>query len=319
MAPDLLRSARLAADTPQIAAGQIIAVTRPFHAAVRHLLCCGGAVWGSPERLRLVSIPVASLAGLAFGLPLMAYAASIKEDKGQFAMVMRFIVMPLFLFSGTFFPLDTLPLAVRWIGWISPIWHGTELGRVFTYGYQEEAAADDRPTLFSCWPSPPAAGSGQARVHQKDGRMSALTKKNHSTSVHSDTETARNRKFGPLYSRNVRAVVARGLMATKSSNWMVMLSGFFEPVLFLISMGVGLGAVDEPPVQGPSSGEISYAAYIAPALLAVSAMNGAVYDSTWNVFFKMNFAKLYQGMLYTSLGPLDVAMGEIFLALLRGA
>jgi lipooligosaccharide transport system permease protein len=58
----------------------------------------------------------------------------IKEDKGQFALVMRFIVMPLFLFSGTFFPLDTLPIAVRWIGWISPIWHGTELGRVFTYG-----------------------------------------------------------------------------------------------------------------------------------------------------------------------------------------
>jgi lipooligosaccharide transport system permease protein len=72
------------------------------------------------------------------------------------------------------------------------------------------------------------------------------------------------------------------------------------------------------PVQGPGGGDISYAAYIAPALLAVSAMNGAVYDSTWNVFFKMNFAKLYQGMLYTSLGPLDVALGEIFLALLRG-
>jgi len=47
-------------------------------------------------------------------------------------------------------------------------------------------------------------------------------------------------------------------------------------------------------------------------------MNGAIYDSTWNVFFKMNFARLYQGMLYTSLGPLDVAIGEIFLALLRG-
>jgi lipooligosaccharide transport system permease protein len=80
---------------------------------------------------------VATLAGLSFGLPLMAYSASITEDKGQFALVMRFIVMPLFLFSGTFFPLETLPLAVRWIGWISPIWHGTELGRVFTYGYQE--------------------------------------------------------------------------------------------------------------------------------------------------------------------------------------
>ena len=135
--------------------------------------------------------------------------------------------------------------------------------------------------------------------------------------VKSATDEARTRTFGALYSRNARAVIARGLLATKSSNWLVMLSGFFEPVLFLISMGVGLGAIVGP-VQGPGGGEISYAAYIAPALLAVSAMNGAVYDSTWNVFFKMNFAKLYQGMLYTSLGPLDVALGEIFLALLRG-
>jgi lipooligosaccharide transport system permease protein len=131
------------------------------------------------------------------------------------------------------------------------------------------------------------------------------------------TEEARNRAFGPLYSGNARAVIARGLMATRSTNWLVMVSGFFEPVLFLLSMGVGLGAIVGD-VQGPGGTTISYSAYIAPALLAVSAMNGAVYDSTWNVFFKMNFAKLYQGMLYTSLGPLDVALGEIFLALLRG-
>lgn len=135
--------------------------------------------------------------------------------------------------------------------------------------------------------------------------------------VKSAPDQARSRTFGPLYSRNARAVISRGLLATRSTNWLVMLSGFFEPVLFLISMGVGLGAIVGS-VQGPGGEEISYAAYIAPALLAVSAMNGAVYDSTWNVFFKMNFAKLYQGMLYTSLGPLDVALGEIFLALLRG-
>jgi len=130
-------------------------------------------------------------------------------------------------------------------------------------------------------------------------------------------DQARTRTFGPLYSHNAAAVISRGLMATRSTNWLVMLSGFFEPVLFLVSMGVGLGAIVGA-VQGPGGTDISYAAYIAPALLAVSAMNGAVYDSTWNVFFKMNFAKLYQGMLYTSLGPLDVALGEIFLALLRG-
>ncbi|GAB3535538.1 ABC transporter permease [Arthrobacter tecti] len=130
--------------------------------------------------------------------------------------------------------------------------------------------------------------------------------------------TTRDRPFSALYARNAKAVISRGLMATKSSNWMIMVSGFFEPVLYLVSMGLGLGALVGA-VVGPGGGEISYAAYIAPALLAVSAMNGAVYDSTWNVFFKMNFAKLYQGMLYTSLGPLDVAIGEIFLALLRGA
>lgn len=137
------------------------------------------------------------------------------------------------------------------------------------------------------------------------------------TGGHSATDRARERKFGSLYSRNAKAVVGRGLMAAKSSTWLVMVSGFFEPVLFLLAMGVGMGSIVGT-VQGPGGEEISYAAYIAPALLAVSAMNGAIYDSTWNVFFKMNFAKLYQGMLYTSLGPLDVAIGEIFLALLRG-
>jgi lipooligosaccharide transport system permease protein len=81
----------------------------------------------------------AALGGLAFGLPVMAYAADIEEDKGQFAMVQRFIVMPLFLFSGTFFPLESMPPAVRWIGWISPLWHSTELGRLAGYGQAEPA------------------------------------------------------------------------------------------------------------------------------------------------------------------------------------
>ena len=96
-----------------------------------------------------------------------------------------------------------------------------------------------------------------------------------------------------------------------------MLSGFFEPVFFLLAMGLGLGTFIGD-VELPNGASVSYAAFIAPALLAVSAMNGAVYDSTWNVFFKMHFGKLYDGMLATSLGPLDVAFGEITYALLRG-
>jgi lipooligosaccharide transport system permease protein len=121
-----------------------------------------------------------------------------------------------------------------------------------------------------------------------------------------------------LYAGNSRAVLARGLVATRSTNWLVVVTGLFEPVFYLLALGVGLGGLIGT-VTDASGADIPYAAYIAPALLAVSAMNGAIYDSTWNVFFKMHFAKLYEGMLATSLGPLDVALGEIALALLRGA
>ena len=118
-------------------------------------------------------------------------------------------------------------------------------------------------------------------------------------------------------SGNVGAVIERGFKVIRSQNWIIIVSGFFEPVLYLLSMGLGLGAMIGTLV-GPGGRPITYAAFIAPALLATSAMNGAIYDSTWNVFFKLRFAKLYQGMLATSMGPLDVAAGEIFMALFRG-
>jgi lipooligosaccharide transport system permease protein len=121
----------------QIAAGHAMAVTLRLVLQSGIYFAVVALFGASPNGWGWLSILAATLAGLSFGLPLMAFSASITEDKGQFAMVMRFIVMPLFLFSGTFFPLESLPLAVRWIGWISPIWHGTELGRVFNYGYPE--------------------------------------------------------------------------------------------------------------------------------------------------------------------------------------
>ena len=128
--------------------------------------------------------------------------------------------------------------------------------------------------------------------------------------------SARAGGVGSLYSGEFGAVIGRGLRATKSSNYVIVASGFFEPVFYLLSLGLGLGSYIGAVHDGGHV--IPYAAYIAPGLLAVSAMNGAIYDSTWNVFFKMHFGKLYEGMLATSLGPLDVALGEILLALLRG-
>jgi lipooligosaccharide transport system permease protein len=123
--------------------------------------------------------------------------------------------------------------------------------------------------------------------------------------------------FAANSSGNTRTVIERGFRVIRNQNWIIIVSGFFEPVFYLLSMGLGLGALVGN-VAGPGGAPISYAAFIAPALLASSAMNGALYDSTWNVFFKLRFAKLYEGMLSTSLGPLDVAAGEIFMALFRG-
>lgn len=121
----------------QIVNGYIIAISLRLFLMSAIYFAIVAAFGASPSAWGSVAIIVAVVCGLSFGLPLMAYSASVTEDKGQFALVMRFIVTPLFLFSGTFFPLETLPIFLRWIGWISPLWHGTELGRVLTYGYDE--------------------------------------------------------------------------------------------------------------------------------------------------------------------------------------
>lgn len=124
------------------------------------------------------------------------------------------------------------------------------------------------------------------------------------------------RPLRSIYSGNTHSVVERGLRVMMKHNYLVILSGFFEPVFYLLSMGYGLGAlIGAVEFYGH---EVPYGAYIAPALMAVSAMNGALYDSTTNVFFRMRYAKLYDQMLSTSLGPLDVALGEITMALVRG-
>ena len=76
----------------------------------------------------------AILAGAAFGSVMMAVTTFVKEDDGFFAIVGRFIIAPMMMFSGTFYPLESMPVYLQWIGWISPLWHGTDLGRTISYG-----------------------------------------------------------------------------------------------------------------------------------------------------------------------------------------
>ena len=125
-----------------------------------------------------------------------------------------------------------------------------------------------------------------------------------------------NRIGHQLYAGRSRAIIERALIALRKSTWVPIVTGFIEPVLYLFAFGYGMGKLIGDITS--QYGTVSYTVFIAPGLLATSAMNGAIYDSTWNVFFKLHESKLYQGMLATPLGPLDVALGEITWALLRG-
>lgn len=99
--------------------------------------------------------------------------------------------------------------------------------------------------------------------------------------------------------------------------WWVLAAGFLEPVLYLLSIGVGVGGM----VSGftYNGHPIAYATFVAPGMLATSAMNGAMYDGTMNFFFKLHYDKWYQAVLATPLRAIDVARGELMWTLARGS
>jgi lipooligosaccharide transport system permease protein len=99
--------------------------------------------------------------------------------------------------------------------------------------------------------------------------------------------------------------------------WLVFASGVLEPLFYLLSVGIGLGVLIGK-VPGPGGHLIPYRDFVAPGLLAVSSMNGAMFDSTFNIFFRLKYAKLYDAVLSTPMRPAQVALGEIGWALLRG-
>jgi lipooligosaccharide transport system permease protein len=111
-------------------------------------------------------------------------------------------------------------------------------------------------------------------------------------------------------------LVYRNLRAARRY-WLVMVSGFFEPLFYLGGLGVGVGALVGDITFGGRT--MPYEVFVAPALLAASAMNGAIYETTGNVFFKLNYAKTYDGVLATPLGVRDIAVGETIFALMRGS
>ena len=112
-------------------------------------------------------------------------------------------------------------------------------------------------------------------------------------------------------------MIERNLLVYKHG-WLVLFSGFFEPLFYLLSIGFGLGRLVGD-VTGPGGEQIPYALFVAPALLAASAMNGAITESTFNFFFKLNYDKTFASILTTPMSPADISLGELAWALIRGA
>ena len=97
--------------------------------------------------------------------------------------------------------------------------------------------------------------------------------------------------------------------------WIFLVSGFFEPFFYLLSIGIGMSALVGPLHAGGRL--VAYPVFVAPGLLASSAMNGAIFDSVFNLFHKLKYAHTYESVLSTPLSVPDVATGELAWSLMR--
>jgi lipooligosaccharide transport system permease protein len=132
------------------------------------------------------------------------------------------------------------------------------------------------------------------------------------------TQIARgSRRGGPA--ARVAAVTGRNLVAVRHSGyWLVVVSGFLEPALYLFSIGIGVGGL----ISGftlPDGTVLSYREFVAPGMLAASAMNGAIAEVAFNFFARLRWVKIYDAMVATPLRPFEVSLGELGWALIRGS
>ena len=208
------------------------------------------------------------------------------------------------------------------VAWISPLWHGTELARAAALGRRPLAAlAALGHVVFLL--ALLAVGVARSRCGASAGGCTHDAPRVPLPDV-AGPDVSRVRapaRVGPAASsRGLRRAGERAGAALRhrlAASWLAFVSGFFEPVFYLVAMGSGARRAGRHAARPRRATPIPYAAFIAPGLLAAAAMNGAVFDSTFNVFFKLKYNRLYDAVLATPLGPVDIALGEIGWALLR--
>ena len=273
-----------------------------------------------PSALAIVALPAAVLTGLAFAAPIAAFAATQGTTRGSPPCTARpHPALPVLGHVLPRHPAPPLAAVVAWphrstTGWRcagaspSASWRpGRDLAHtaylvVLTavgFGWPAELPTAARRMIAT--PEVTAPPIKRPRIIGPDDRLAAAA----------DHPAGHVRRpTGPAASSSATSLVYR-------RRWIYLVSGFFEPFFYLLSIGIG----PQPPRRAaPVDGQlVAYTAFVAPGLLASSAMNGAMFDSTFNIFFKLKIAKTYDAMLSTPLGVGDIALGELSWALLRGA
>ncbi len=251
----------------------------------------------------VVAFFVQLLIGLAFATPLYALSATMK-DETAYGIVFRLGMIPLFLFSGAFFPISNLSPAMELFARVTPLWQGVDLTRMLVLGDVDWPVALVHVVYLVVLAGCRLVADRAPPAPEADRDMSVL---NRAIGQQSGAHLSLGESTGLLLLRNY--IAYRGA-------WWLFVTGFLEPVFYLFSIGVGVGQL----VTGfEFNGEvIPYAEFVAPGMLAASAMNGALLDSTFNFFFKLKYNKLFDQMLATPLTTTDVARGELTWSLLRG-
>ena len=177
-------------------------------------------------------------------------------------MLFRLVLIPMTLFSGTFFPVDRLPGAIQPVTWVSPLWHGTELARAAALGGGAALPAVGHAAVL--------AGAGRGRVGT--GRRALPAEVVPMTERSLDTAGAGRAAAAPpplpllarllpagSYAGRPGALVRRSATAARRT-WLAIVSGIFEPVFYLVAMGQGLGSLigtlpgpDGTPISTPPS------------------------------------------------------------------
>jgi lipooligosaccharide transport system permease protein len=121
---------------------------------------------------------------------------------------------------------------------------------------------------------------------------------------------------GALGSRRALHMLERNVMLYRKG-WIYLLSGFFEPLFYLLSLGIGLNHLIGGVTVGSTT--VTYAAFVAPGMLATSAMNGSMLDATFNTFFRLRVDHSYEPVMATPLSVGDIALGELSWCVTRGA